>query len=68
MPSWTVVVSIFVVNLLDETAAVLKCCDVVISGDTGPAHIAVAVGTPVIGLYGPTYPPAVVLMDILTIY
>lgn len=41
---------------LDETAAVLKCCDVVISGDTGPAHIAVAVGTPVIGLYGPTYP------------
>ncbi|MFA7339489.1 MAG: glycosyltransferase family 9 protein [Candidatus Obscuribacterales bacterium] len=41
---------------LDETAAILKCCDVVISGDTGPAHIAVAVGTPVIGLYGPTYP------------
>ncbi len=41
---------------LDETAAVLKCCDVVVSGDTGPAHIAVAVGTPVIGLYGPTYP------------
>jgi ADP-heptose:LPS heptosyltransferase len=41
---------------LDETAAMLKCCDVVISGDTGPAHIAVAVGTPVIGLYGPTIP------------
>lgn len=41
---------------LDETAAILKCCDVVLSGDTGPAHIAVAVGTPVIGLYGPTYP------------
>jgi ADP-heptose:LPS heptosyltransferase len=41
---------------LDETAAILKCCDVVVSGDTGPAHIAVAVGTPVIGLYGPTYP------------
>jgi len=39
---------------LDETAAMLKCCDVVISGDTGPAHIAVAVGTAVIGLYGPT--------------
>ncbi|MBS1992070.1 MAG: glycosyltransferase family 9 protein [Cyanobacteria bacterium SZAS LIN-3] len=41
---------------LDETAAMLKCCDVVVSGDTGPAHIAVAVGTPVIGLYGPTIP------------
>lgn len=41
---------------LDETSAILKCCDLVISGDTGPAHIAVAVGTPVIGLYGPTYP------------
>lgn len=41
---------------LDETSALLKSCDVVISGDTGPAHIAVAVGTPVIGLYGPTYP------------
>jgi ADP-heptose:LPS heptosyltransferase len=41
---------------LPETAALLKSCTVVISGDTGPAHIAVAVGTPVIGLYGPTLP------------
>ncbi len=41
---------------LPETAAVLKHCQIVISGDTGPAHIAVAVGTPVIGLYGPTFP------------
>jgi ADP-heptose:LPS heptosyltransferase len=41
---------------LPETAAFLKRCRVVVSGDTGPAHIAVAVGTPVIGLYGPTYP------------
>jgi ADP-heptose:LPS heptosyltransferase len=39
---------------LTETAALLKKCDVVISADTGPAHLAVAVGTPVIGLYGPT--------------
>lgn len=39
---------------LAQTAAVLKQCRVVVSGDTGPAHIAVAVGTPVIGLYGPT--------------
>lgn len=39
---------------LPETAAVLKSCRVVVSADTGPAHLAVAVGTPVIGLYGPT--------------
>lgn len=41
---------------LDHTAAVLKGCRIVVSGDTGPAHLAVAVGTPVIGLYGATYP------------
>lgn len=50
-----------VVNLvgklsLRETACVLSLCDVAVSGDTGPSHIAVAVGTPVIGLLGPTYP------------
>lgn len=41
---------------LAETAAALSRCSVVVSGDTGPAHIAVAVGTPVIGILGPTYP------------
>ncbi len=41
---------------LTETAAVLKRCQIVVSGDTGPAHLAVAVGTPVVGLYGPTSP------------
>lgn len=40
---------------LSETAAVLKRCEVVVSGDTGPAHLAVAVGTPVVGLYGATF-------------
>ncbi|MBI1272243.1 hypothetical protein GC174_17585 [bacterium] len=39
---------------LKETAAALKHCQVVVSCDTGPAHIACTVGTPVIGLYGPT--------------
>lgn len=39
---------------LPQTAAALSQCSVVITGDTGPAHIASAVGTPVIGLYGPT--------------
>ncbi|MEN8376483.1 MAG: glycosyltransferase family 9 protein [Gemmatimonadota bacterium] len=31
-------------------------CDVVVSPDTGPLHIARAVGTPVVGLYGYTNP------------
>ncbi len=41
---------------LVQTAAMLRLCRTVVSGDTGPAHIAVAVGTAVVGLYGPTYP------------
>jgi heptosyltransferase I len=28
----------------------------VVSGDTGPLHIAAAMGTPLVGLYGPTWP------------
>ncbi|MGO8674155.1 MAG: lipopolysaccharide heptosyltransferase II [Capsulimonadaceae bacterium] len=41
---------------LRELAAVLASCDVVVSADTGPMHIAVAVGTPVIALFGATNP------------
>ncbi len=40
---------------LVETAALLQSCKVVVSGDTGPAHVAIAAGTPVVGLYGPTF-------------
>ncbi len=39
---------------LTQTASLLKECKVLISSDTGPLHIAVSVGTRVIGLYGPT--------------
>jgi len=39
---------------IERTAGLLARCDLVVAGDTGPAHIAVAVGTPVLGLYGPT--------------
>lgn len=37
----------------------LDACDVVVSPDTGPLHIAVALGVPVIGLYGYTNPKRV---------
>lgn len=32
----------------------LKHADVYIGGDTGPTHLAVAAGTPVVGIFGPT--------------
>jgi ADP-heptose:LPS heptosyltransferase len=41
---------------LAELVALLARADLVISGDSGPLHIACAVGTPVVGLYGPTDP------------
>ena len=27
-----------------------------VSGDTGPLHLAAAMGTPIVGIYGPTWP------------
>ncbi len=41
---------------LKELLAVLACARLVISPDTGPAHMANAVGTPVIGLYATSNP------------
>tara|TARA_R110002073_G_scaffold256799_6_gene419375 strand:+ start:6783 stop:7829 length:1047 start_codon:yes stop_codon:yes gene_type:complete len=41
---------------LHHLAALISHADLFISGDTGPLHIAVAVGTPTIGLYGATRP------------
>ncbi|HEY3332709.1 MAG TPA: lipopolysaccharide heptosyltransferase II [Capsulimonadaceae bacterium] len=43
---------------LRQLASVVACCDLMVSGDTGPIHIAVDVGTPCVGLYGPTNPRA----------
>ena len=49
------------INLAGETtlkmlAALFDKADVVVSTDTGPMHLAVAVGTPVVALFGPTAP------------
>lgn len=41
---------------LDITAAVFSQAAFVVSGDSGPLHIAAAVGTPVLALFGPTNP------------
>jgi heptosyltransferase-1 len=41
---------------LRSLAAFLRDAALVVGGDTGPLHLAAALGTPVIGLYGPTDP------------
>jgi ADP-heptose:LPS heptosyltransferase len=37
-------------------AGVIAGADAVVVGNTGPAHLAAAVGTPVVSLYAPTLP------------
>jgi heptosyltransferase-1 len=39
-----------------DLAVLLREAALVVSGDTGPLHIAAAMGTPLVGLYGPTWP------------
>lgn len=38
---------------LRQTAALIERCEVMLTNDTGPMHIAVAVGTPVVAVCGP---------------
>ena len=49
------------IDLVDQTplvelAAVLARLAALITGDTGPAHLAATVGTPVVAIFGPTDP------------
>lgn len=37
-----------------QALAMLKCCDLFLSGDTGLMHMAAAVGTPTVSIFGPT--------------
>ena len=37
-------------------AAVLERCDLIVTGDTGPMHLAAAVGTPIVAVFGPSDP------------
>jgi len=41
---------------LAQTAAVLSVADLLVTNDTGPAHVAAAVGCPVVVIFGPTNP------------
>lgn len=41
---------------LARLAALIRRCDLFVSNDCGPMHIAAAVGTPTIGLFGPSNP------------
>ena len=50
-----------VLNLAGKTylrnlCAAIKCCQLVVTNDTGPMHLASAVGTPVVALFGSTSP------------
>jgi heptosyltransferase-1 len=39
-----------------DIVALAHDAEVMVSGDTGPTHIGAAVGTPLVGIYGPTRP------------
>ena len=41
-----------------DVVALARGAAVMVSGDTGPTHIAAAVGTPIVGIYGPDAPGA----------
>ncbi len=41
---------------LRELMALLKVCSLLITNDTGPMHVASALGTPVVGIFGSTSP------------
>lgn len=41
---------------VSELADIMRGAALVLAGDTGPLHIAAAVGAPIVGLYGPTWP------------
>lgn len=41
---------------LPEMVEWLRRCDLMVTNDTGPMHVAAALGKPVVGLFGPTEP------------
>jgi lipopolysaccharide heptosyltransferase I len=41
---------------IGDMIVLARAASLLVSGDTGPLHIAAAVGTPIVGIYGPTSP------------
>jgi heptosyltransferase-2 len=41
---------------LSQVVAILSVCDLLVSNDTGPAHISAALGKPALVIFGPTNP------------
>ena len=55
------IVKVETINLIGQTTlmqigALIESCDLYLTCDSGPMHIAAAVGTPTIALFGPTSP------------
>jgi lipopolysaccharide heptosyltransferase III len=48
-------------NTFDEYVGLLMACDAIVSTDSMPMHLAVALGKPVVALFGPTTPREVAL-------
>jgi len=47
----------------EELVALIAACDLIVSIDSGPVHVAGAVATPVIGLFGPLNPNLVLTRE-----
>jgi ADP-heptose:LPS heptosyltransferase len=39
-----------------QMAAAFKRCDLLVCNDSGPMHVGIAVGTPTVAIFGPTFP------------
>jgi len=52
------VIDLFAATDFSQLAAVIAGADVLVCGNTGPAHIAAAVGTPVVSVFAPVVPAA----------
>ncbi len=43
---------------MESLSGLIKNCDIIIANDSGPMHIAAALGVPTLGIFGPTNPKA----------
>ena len=48
------IINLIGATTLTQLGALIECCSLYLTSDSGPMHIAAAVGTPTIALFGPT--------------